>query len=88
MNYCYNKDIFLKGRILYFLIFMEGMTNQGMTCSCTHHYTVPTLVVLFGLIFLLKALNVVTAELIDLAWPVLVIAAGLLKMKSRMCKCC
>ena len=62
--------------------------NQGMTCSCKHHYTVPVLVVLFGLVFLFKALDIVTAEFVDMAWPVLVIVAGLFKMTSKMCKCC
>jgi len=71
-----------------FLIFMEGMMNQGMKCSCKHHQAVPVLVILFGLTFLLKALNIVTAEFVDMAWPVLVIVAGLFKMTSRMCKCC
>ena len=78
----------LKRSRFVFLIFMEGMMNQGMACSHKHHHTVPVLVMLFGLVFLLKALNAVTTDFVNIVWPVLVIAAGLSKMTSKMCKCC
>ncbi len=66
---------------------MQGMKN---VCSCPHHKVVPVLVVLFGLTFLLGALGILTSGFVMIAWPVLVIAGGLMKWmsKSGMCKCC
>ena len=59
-------------------------------CGCSHHKVVPVLVILFGLTFLLEALGFVTSGFVMIAWPVLVIAGGLMKLmsKSGMCKCC
>ncbi|MBX4200691.1 DUF5668 domain-containing protein [Candidatus Parcubacteria bacterium] len=59
-------------------------------CNCHHHKVFPVLVVLFGLLFLLQALNVVSWQFTMMAWPVLVIAGGVMKFvgKSGMCKCC
>ena len=72
---------------------MENMQNNmggGMkkTCSCTHHKVIPVLVVLFGLTFLLGALNVFTPGFVAIVWPVIVIIGGLVKLTSKMCKCC
>jgi len=70
------------------------MQNMGQgaknMCKCPHHNVVPVLVVLFGLTFLLQALGVVSWSFVMVAWPVLVIAAGLMKLgeRSGMCKCC
>ncbi len=66
---------------------MENMQNM---CKCPHHKIIPVLVVLFGLTFLLETLGVLTSDFVALAWPILVIAAGLMKLadKSGMCKCC
>ncbi len=59
-------------------------------CKCPHHKVMPVLVVLFGLTFLLGTLDILTSGFVNIAWPVLVIAAGLMKWveKSGMCKCC
>ena len=75
---------------------MENMQNMGgmgamkNVCKCPHHSVVPVLVVLFGLTFLLGAWGILTSDAVDVLWPVIVIAAGLMKWaeKSRMCKCC
>ncbi|MBI2644811.1 hypothetical protein HYW94_01370 [Candidatus Uhrbacteria bacterium] len=58
------------------------------SCGCPHHKMMPLFIVLFGLVFLLKTLNVITPEVLDVAWPVIVILAGLFKMTKGMCKCC
>lgn len=60
------------------------------TCKCFHHKVMPVLVVLFGLTFLLGTLGVLTSDFVNITWPVIVIAAGLMKWmeKSGMCKCC
>ena len=59
-------------------------------CGCPHHKVTPLLVVLFGLTFLLGALGTLTPGFVNIAWPVIVILAGLMKWseKSGMCKCC
>ncbi|MEK9186249.1 MAG: hypothetical protein AAB885_01550 [Patescibacteria group bacterium] len=67
---------------------MEEQTNQGMVCKCSHHSFISWLVMLFGAIFLLRALDILGSGLVDLAWPILVIVAGFMKMGSRKCKCC
>ncbi len=73
---------------------MENMQNMGMgaknICKCPHHKTIPVLVVLFGLNFLLANWGVINWDTANTIWPVLVILAGLMKIgeKSGMCKCC
>jgi hypothetical protein len=63
----------------------EGMKN---TCGCKCHKLFPVLIVLFGLTFLLGALNVLTVSAVSIIWPILVILAGLKKMMGKSCKCC
>lgn len=62
------------------------MMKNGMVCRCTHHKFIPVLIILFGLTFLLQAMNVFTPMFVSIAWPMMVIAAGLTKLGG--CKCC
>lgn len=62
--------------------------QEGMKCSCAHHQLVPGLIVLIGLVFLLQALNVLSAAFVSVAWPALLILIGLQKLSRGMCKCC
>ena len=64
----------------------EGM--KGEKCYCPHHKVVPIFVVLLGLLFLLNAFNVFNPMFVSVAWPILVIAAGLTKMFEHKCTCC
>lgn len=57
-------------------------------CKCPHHKMFPVLIVLFGLLFLLQNYGVFSASFVNVAWPVLVILAGLNKLSKGMCKCC
>ncbi|MEI6378590.1 MAG: DUF5668 domain-containing protein [Candidatus Falkowbacteria bacterium] len=57
-------------------------------CGCPHHMMMPILIMLLGIVFLLKALNVMTADMTALVWPIIIILIGLMKMMGRMCKCC
>lgn len=57
-------------------------------CGCMHHGFIPVLVVLFGLLFLLGNLGVVSARTVDVGWPILVGLAGLQKLLEGKCKCC
>ncbi len=66
---------------------MQDMQNMdGKSCGCGHHKMMPTLIVLFGLVFLLQALGVLTDGFVGIVWPILVLVAGFMKM--GMCKCC
>ena len=69
------------------------MQNTGKacackTCGCPHHKALPVLVILFGLLFLLSNMNVVSSSMVSTWWPVLVIAGGLVKLMKNKCKCC
>ena len=62
--------------------------DQGKTCNCMHHSFVGILVTLFGLLFLLGNMEVVTMEMVNTGWPVLVIIGGLMKLMGKKCTCC
>lgn len=64
------------------------MTHDGKTCRCPHHSMMPIFITALGLIFLLGALDVLTARVTSIAWPIVVILAGLTKLTSKMCACC
>lgn len=57
-------------------------------CNCPHHKMMSVLVVVFGLLFLLGNLSILSMNTVNIAWPVIVIIAGLHKMSRSMCKCC
>lgn len=63
--------------------------QEGMkSCPCPHHKVVPFLIVLIGLTFLLRALDVLSVSFVSVAWPILLILIGLNKLARGMCKCC
>ena len=63
--------------------------KEGKKCMCPHHSVIPWIVVLFGLMFLLHAFDiVVSSRFVDIGWPILVLVAGLTKLKERKCTCC
>lgn len=62
--------------------------QMGTKCPCPHHKVIPWLVVVFGLLFLFRAMNVFTHQFVDMVWPILVIVVGLQKVFKNMCKCC
>jgi hypothetical protein len=62
--------------------------HDGMMCGCPHHKVVPLCIILIGLAFLLQALGTLTASFVAMAWPVLLIVIGVMKMTKGMCKCC
>jgi len=62
--------------------------EEGKTCPCPCHKSVSLLVVLFGLTFLLGALNIFSSNLVAIIWPILVILAGAKMLFKGFCKCC
>ena len=67
---------------------MDQAPMQGQMCKCPHHKMKPLFIVLIGLIFLLRELGKLDAHTADLAWPVLLMAFGAMKLCGPMCKCC
>jgi Domain of unknown function (DUF5668) len=64
------------------------MQQAGPKCNCTHHKMKPILMVLFGLVFLLGTLDVLTSRTVSIVWPIIVILAGLMKLMGGRCGCC
>ena len=62
--------------------------NQGKNCGCAHHKVVPLVITIIGLAFLLQALNIMTASAVSIVWPILLIVAGLTKIKGGQCRRC
>ena len=67
---------------------MQNMPGAKNVCKCPHHKTMPVLIILFGLTFLLGAWGMLSWSAVEVNWPVLVILAGVFKMTKGMCKCC
>lgn len=67
---------------------MQTMKGDMDKCRCPHHKVVPGLVALFGLVFLLGALGVLSANIVSILWPIVIIIGGVVKMTSGSCKCC
>lgn len=61
-------------------------SERENVCGCPHHKMIPALVTLFGLVFLLGTLGVMSMGTVNVVWPIIVIVAGLTKMGG--CKCC
>ena len=64
------------------------MQKSANVCKCPHHKTTSLLVVVFGVLFFLKAIDMVAAQTVATAWPILVVIAGIMKMCENKCKCC
>ncbi len=60
-------------------------TNTAGTCGGANKCKMigGILVVLFGLLFLAKALGWVSADTVNMVWPILVIVAG----AGKLCRC-
>ncbi len=67
---------------------MEPTNNVSGTCGCKHHKIVPAAVIVFGIVFLLGYLSVLSWGAVNIIWPILVIIAGIMKLTKGKCKCC
>ena len=57
------------------------MAGKGMVCKCgRHHKVIPILVILMGLAFLSRRVNVLTWGFVGVTWPILVIIGGVMKL--------
>ena len=78
----------------------DGMMKEGGSCGsggcgcgkggcgCLHHKLPVLMVLLLGLLFLGRAMGWVGPNMVDVAWPVLVIVGALTKLTGGKCKCC
>jgi len=63
--------------------------KEGMKCGCMHHKATPVLIVLLGLDFLAYNMGWGISDMfLNISWPIIVIAIGIMKMCGGMCKCC
>ena len=64
------------------------MEGQKSCCACPCHKMMGIFVMLFGATFLVGGLGIVSQQVVNIVWPIIVILAGLKKMCPGMCKCC
>ncbi len=67
---------------------MDVNTQSTNVCKCTHHRTVPILVMLIGVAFLLNAVGIMDSYTLSIMWPILVIIASITKVCEHKCACC
>lgn len=62
------------------------MNQKGQMCSCPHHIVGAVFLTLSGVLLLLGSLGVLTTDTMLMAWSILLIIFGFMKMFR--CKCC
>ena len=67
---------------------METSQTPEGKCGCPCHCMTGLLIALIGLTFLLGAFNVLSARVVEVTWPILVILIGVKSVCSAKCKCC
>jgi hypothetical protein len=61
--------------------------DQSKSCACPHHFIIPFLVFVVGIVFLLNNLGYLPNNSFSIIWPSLIALAGVQLMISRRCKC-
>lgn len=56
-------------------------------CSCPHHFIIPFLVFVVGIVLLLDNLNLLPPMAVKIMWPSFIALAGVQLMISRRCSC-
>jgi len=64
------------------------MDQNTVQCSCAHHKVGGVLIILFALTFLLGNLEMISKQIVDITWPILVGIGGVFKLMQGSCKCC
>ena len=64
-----------------------GNCHDCKLCSCAHHKILPGAILLIAVLFLLKALDVISAGTLDVLWPIVLGLAMLMKLSAGKCKC-
>ncbi|MEK7641320.1 MAG: hypothetical protein AAB389_05010 [Patescibacteria group bacterium] len=66
----------------------QNMEVGGGCCKCPHHSMKAIWMIALGALFLLGAFDVVGSRVVEVGWPIIVLAAGLSRLTKGMCKCC
>ena len=66
---------------------MQNM-GGGNKCPCPHHKVVPVAVFLIGLFGLLSYFQIISMNGFSIAWPILLMIIGLMKIFKNKCRCC
>ncbi len=64
-----------------------NMCHACRHCNCPHHKVMPAMIGLIALVFLAKALGIISAAATDILWPILLLIAAGTKLMSGKCKC-
>ncbi len=83
----YEQSNFFKGGIIMGTE-SDSCSSSPCGCACPCHKSVGVLIILFGLTFLLGAFDIISARMVSLIWPTLIVLVGLKKTMTGMCKCC
>ena len=67
---------------------METTVASTGKCSCPCHKMIGLFIALIGLTFLLGAFNVLSARVVEVTWPILLLLIGVKGAASGNCKCC
>ena len=62
----------------------DNQMKCGCDCSCKHHFVTPISIILIGLAFLAGKIGWLNMDIVDLAWPFLLIVIGV----GKFCSCC
>ena len=60
----------------------------GSKCFCPCHSMVGVFLVLFGAVFLLRQLELISESTTEIIWPIMIILVGLKKIFKGKCPCC
>jgi hypothetical protein len=61
--------------------------EQNRRCSCPHHFIIPFLVFVIGVVLLLNNLGYLSSQMVNIIWPSFIALAGVQLMISRRCAC-
>ena len=64
------------------------MDTKVEKCRCPHHMMTGIFFMLIGLTFLLGNLEVISAQVVGIAWPSILTLAEITKLVSGKCSCC
>lgn len=67
---------------------METSPTSEKKCSCPCHSLTGLFIALIGLTFLLGAFNILSARVVQVTWPILLVLIGLQFIVGSRCKCC
>ncbi|MBY0369884.1 DUF5668 domain-containing protein [bacterium] len=62
--------------------------SHGSKCGCPCHSAKGIFITLVGVVFLLKAMGIISDDIAGYIWPSVIILIGLKMTFKNVCKCC